>query len=84
MRKNIFSLDEILFIIQQADELLANNVLEVSSSHVMKLVNSSNCSSYDCEFVALAQYLGCVLVTADKKTFREFPDTAVFLGDYLN
>ena len=82
LRKNIFSVEEALFIIQQAEELLANNVFEVSSSHVMKLVNSSNCSSYDCEFVALAQYLGCALITADKKIIREFPETAVSLGDY--
>jgi predicted nucleic acid-binding protein len=82
LRKNILSLDEVLFIIQQAEELLANNVFEVSSSHVMKLVKSSNCSSYDCEFVVLAQYLGCALVTADKKITREFPQTAVSLGDY--
>ena len=71
-------------IIQQAEELLANNVFEVSSLHVMRLVSSSNCSSYDCEFVALAQYLGCALVTADKKITREFPDTAVSLADYLS
>ena len=84
LRREIFSVEEALLIIQQAEELLANNVFEVSSSHVMRLVSSSNCSSYDCEFVALAQYLGCVLVTADKKIIREFPDTAVSLADYLS
>ncbi len=84
LHKDIFSVEEALLIIQQAEELLANNVFEVSSSHVMKLVNSSSCSSYDCEFVALAQYLGCALVTADKKIIREFPKTAVSLGDYLS
>ena len=82
LRKNIFSVEEVLLIIQQAEELLADNVFEVSFSHVMKLVNSSNCSSYDCEFVALAQYLGCAFVTADKKIIREFPETVVSLGDY--
>lgn len=84
LRKNIFSVEDVLFIIQQAEELLANNVFEVSSAQVMKLVNSSNCSSYDCEFVALAQYLDCALVTADKKIIREFPKTAVSPGDYPN
>jgi predicted nucleic acid-binding protein len=84
LRKNILSVEEVLFIIRQAEELLANNVFEVSSAQVMKLVNSSNCSSYDCEFVALAQYLSCALVTADKKIIREFPDTAVSLGAMLD
>jgi len=84
LRKDVLSVEEVLFIIHQAEELLANNVFEVSSSQVMKLVSSSNCSAYDCEFVALAQYLGCALVTADKKIIREFPNTAVSLGEMLD
>jgi predicted nucleic acid-binding protein len=42
----------------------------------MQLVNRSECSAYDCEFVALAKYLGVPLVTADNKLLREFPGIA--------
>ncbi len=76
LRKEILALDEVLLIIQQAEKLMADNEFEIPSSHIMQLVDSSHCSAYDCEFVALAQYLNVPLVTADKKILREFPNTA--------
>lgn len=60
----------------QAETLLSENEFEVPSAHIMKLLSTSNCSAYDCEFVALAQYLGVQLVTADKQILREFPEIA--------
>ncbi|PCI65521.1 MAG: VapC toxin family PIN domain ribonuclease [Piscirickettsiaceae bacterium] len=83
LRKRILNMDDILQIMQHADDLLKNNEYEVQSSSVMQLVNSSSCSAYDCEFVALAQHLGVSLITADKKVLREFPDTAVSLVTHL-
>ena len=73
LRKNILSFEQILFMIEHAEKLLTENEYEVPSSHIMQLVNSSECSAYDCEFVALAQHLGILLVTADKQILREFP-----------
>jgi predicted nucleic acid-binding protein len=83
LRKGFLKLEEVLIILQQAEKLMQNNEYEVSSSHVMQLVNSSNCSSYDCEFVALAQHLDAPLVTADKKILREFPEYATSLDSYF-
>ena len=83
LRKNILSLDDILIIIQQAEKLLEDNEYKISSAHIMQLVNSSSCSAYDCEFVALAQYLNIPLITADKKILREFPKVAKSLDIYL-
>ena len=57
----------------QAEKLVAENEYEVPTAHIMQMLNSSKCSAYDCEFVALAQYMGVPLVTADTKTLREFP-----------
>jgi predicted nucleic acid-binding protein len=51
---------------------------------VLTLTDSSTCSAYDCEFVALAKQLSVKLVTQDKKILREFPDVAVSLDDFLN
>ena len=83
LRKNFLNLGDILLIIQQAEKLLTDHEYEVSSSHIMQLVDNSRCSAYDCEFVALAQYLGIPLVTADKKILREFPETAIAVDAYL-
>jgi len=74
LRKNLLNIDEILLIIQQAEKLLTDHEYEISSAHIMQLVNSSQCSAYDCEFIALAQYLDVPLITADKKILREFPE----------
>lgn len=35
-------------------------------------VAQSGCSAYDCEFVALAQYLDVPLVSADRKLRKRF------------
>ena len=83
LRKNILAFNEVLLIIQQSEELLAEKEYEISLAHIMQLVNSSHCSAYDCEFVALAQYLDVPLITADKKILREFPGAAKSLDIYL-
>ena len=76
LRKNLLTFEEVLLILEQAEDLLGDNEYEVPSAHIMQMVNSSACSTYDCEFVALAGYLGVPLITADKKLLRDFPDIA--------
>jgi len=82
LRKSILSIDEVLHIIQQAEILLTDNEYEIPSSQIIQFVNSSNCSAYDCEFVALARHLGVPLVTADKQLLREFPMVAKSMSAY--
>jgi predicted nucleic acid-binding protein len=48
----------------------------------LELATRSKSSSYDCEYVALAQDLGVKLVTTDKQILREFPKTAVSLEKF--
>jgi len=43
-------------------------------------VRDSDCSAYDCEFVALATKLGAMLVTMDAKLLRAFPKQAIALN----
>jgi predicted nucleic acid-binding protein len=83
LRQNLLTFAEILFILQQAEALLAQNEYKVVSTEVMALVNTSNCSAYDCEFVALAQHLDVRLVTVDKKIIKNFPKIAISLEDFL-
>jgi predicted nucleic acid-binding protein len=40
------------------------------------------CSAYDCEFVALAKYLGLPLVTVDKQILAQFTGTAISLEKF--
>lgn len=83
LRKNLLNINEILLIIQQAEELLIDHEYEISSAHIMQLVESSQCSAYDCEFISLAQYLDVPLITTDKKILREFPEITQTAESYL-
>lgn len=60
-------------------KLLAGGEYEVDSTSVLELVRDSDCSAYDCEFVALAEKLDVKLVTMDKKLLRAFPSRTVAL-----
>ena len=82
LRQGFLSYNEVLLVLEQAEKLLIESEYEVPSAHIMQLLQSSQCSAYDCEFVALARYLGVPLVTADKKILREFPVIAKSIGAY--
>ncbi len=48
----------------------------VNSIQVYSLVEKSECSAYDCEFVSLAVDLNLKLITMDKRILRSFPEFA--------
>jgi len=83
LRKGSLQFDEILIILQQAEKLMGDSEYEISSAQIMQLVNTCNCSSYDCEFIALAQFLDVPLITEDKKVIREFPKIAMSLDMFF-
>jgi len=60
-----------------AEDLLSGREYFVPPARVLRLLTTSPCSAYDCEFVALAQVLGARLVTSDKEVLRSFPQIAV-------
>lgn len=64
----------------EAESLLAGAEHEVDSRLVLELVRDSDCSAYDCEFVALAITLGVKLVTMDAKLLKAFPKYTVALA----
>lgn len=49
---------------------------EPDSRRVLELVKASDCSAYDCEFVALDESLGVTVVTMDAKLIKAFPKIA--------
>jgi predicted nucleic acid-binding protein len=61
---------------------LGANEYSVPTERVLKLVLASDCTAYDCEYVALALDLGVPLVTADKQILKAFPKTAVALEKF--
>lgn len=79
MRRQILTFDEARNLQAEAESLLAGNEHEVDSQRVLELVRDSDCTAYDCEFVALAVRLGAKLVTMDAKLLRAFPKYAVAL-----
>jgi len=54
----------------------------VPTERILKLVLASDCTAYDCEYVALAQDLKVPLVTTDRQILKAFPKTAVSLEQF--
>ena len=83
LRREELDLDSAKALIRAAESELVDFEYEVDSSAVMELVAASNCSAYDCEFVALAQSMGIRLVTEDKRILSNFPQVAVRMGSLV-
>ena len=80
MRRGVIPFELATNLQSEAESLLAGNEFEVESRAVLELVRESDCSAYDCEFVALAAKLDTKLVTMDKKLLSAFPRRAVALS----
>ncbi len=83
MRAGIFTFDQALSTLREAEDLMDGHEHEVNSADVMRLVSDSTCSAYDCEFVALARHLGVPLVTSDSQLLREFPNVAIAPAEFV-
>ena len=66
-----------------AIEFMKNREYLLLTEKVLNLVHESNCSAYDCEYVALAQDLGVPLVSMDKKLIQTFPKIVVSAGEFI-
>jgi predicted nucleic acid-binding protein len=51
---------------------------------VLNLTAQSSCTSYDCEFVALADNLGVPLITVDQKVIAAFPSITTGLREFAS
>ncbi len=80
MHRNTLTLEQARELQNEAEALLAGNEHEIDSGRVFELVRDSDCSAYDCEFVALASQLKTKLVTMDAKLLKAFPTYAVSLS----
>ena len=80
LRRRSLSFEQAIALMAEAEDLFAGCEYEVDSRSVLELVRESDCSAYDCEFIALAEQLGTRLVTMDKKLLKAFPERAVALN----
>jgi predicted nucleic acid-binding protein len=76
MRRGALGFEQALAIQQEVESLLDGAEHEPASRHVLQLARDSDCSAYDCEFIALAETLGTRLLTKDGKLLRAFPKIA--------
>ena len=80
IRRSTLTFEQARDIQAEAENLLSGAEHDVDSQRVLELVRESDCSAYDCEFVALAMKLGVALVTMDAKLLRAFPERALPLS----
>lgn len=80
VRRKDISFEQAASLQAEAEGLLAGGEHEVESRAVLELVRDSDCSAYDCEFIALAAKLDTTLFTMDKKLLRAFPNRAVSMS----
>jgi predicted nucleic acid-binding protein len=70
--------------LQLAEETVAGREYSVDGRKVLELAYRRKCSTYDCEYVALAQDLNVVLVTTDTQVLKAFPELAILPADFAN
>ena len=82
LRKKLLTEAEANAAYLNAQKDLGAQEFTVPTERILKLVLASDCTAYDCEYVALAQDLNVPLVTADPLLVRAFPKTAVALEKF--
>lgn len=83
-RHHLLPLDNAYRIMDEAHGLMTDHERFISSNLVLELVGSSKCTSYDCEYVALAKEMNLTLVTFDKQVVGEFPRIAVSPQNFVS
>jgi len=81
MRQDLLSLDDALTIHRRANALVSASEYDVPAAEVLRLAKASGCSAYDCEYVALAEHLGVLLVSADARLCKAFPGRVAAISD---
>lgn len=80
--KNL-SLTQALEHWEVARDLIDDRTYRIAPSEVLRLAAESGHSTYDCQYVAVAEQLDVPLVTSDTGVLAAFPDIAVSPDDFL-
>ena len=84
MYPNVLIQNVVFWFASKAEAMLHRHERSVRTDDVLKLIEETRHSSYDCEFVALAQAHGVPLVTLDKRLTKLFPATATYLSAFVS
>ncbi len=82
IRRRILKLEDAKLVMKSALQTMEGREILPPSDLMLDLVAASDCSAYDCEYVALARHLNIKLVTGDNKILRSFPETAIELNAF--
>lgn len=80
VRSDLISIADASVLYQRAALIIGAEEYEVETTDVLRLSKASGCSAYDCEYIALAEFLDLKVVTADAKLRKEFPHRTVALS----
>ena len=83
IRKKTLTINAAQEIVREAEASFERGEFAVASDAVLQLLARSNCTAYDCEFVALADAERVHLVTADRQVLQEFPEIAISLDKFV-
>ena len=84
LRRELLSRDQIVGILNAADQVLAGSEHIIADQLVLDVVEASTLTAHDAEFVALASALSVPFVTADKAVLRAFPDRALTMEEFVS
>ncbi len=84
LRRGLLTRAQIVGILSNADQALAEREHIIPDDLVLDVVASSTVTACDAEFVALATALSIPLVTADKEVLKAFPDRALTMETFLS
>jgi len=83
VRHNVMALEIATRLMEQALSMMQDREIAPTDELVLSLAVRSKCSSYDCEFVSLAEETRSRLITVDKQIIKTFPKMAFFLDEYV-
>ena len=84
LARDLIGYAEAIWLADKAERSMRGREGDVETAAVLKLVDRTGHSAYDCEYVALAEAEGARLVTGDRAVARLFPDVAVYLEDFAD
>ena len=83
IRQGTLESKQAMTIVASSETALTGCEHLVASAKVLELISACGLSAYDCEFVALAQWLAVPLVTEDRAVLKAFPEMALTMEDFL-
>lgn len=83
LRKKLISRKYCAEAISAATALIGRHSFTPNANEVIELAMASDCTAYDCEFIAVARSLATILVTEDKALLRAFPKDAMTMAKAL-